>query len=79
MAVISWFVMFDKARYLNRQSKANANFQRSFRERTAGLTLPGHHDVPTASDPSVSGAAVANDELMKNSSLYRIYQIGAQE
>jgi biopolymer transport protein ExbB len=37
MAVISWFVMFDKARYLSRQSKANAKFQRSFRQGTAGL------------------------------------------
>lgn len=78
MGVISWVVMIDKASYLGRQRKANEQFMEKFRERAADLIMLDRGD---ADDEERLGAEVSKAELkmMSNSSLYRIYHIGAQE
>ncbi|MEW6639076.1 MAG: DUF2341 domain-containing protein [Pseudomonadota bacterium] len=78
MAVISWVVMFDRASYLNKQAKANNQFMKGFREIAADLTMLDRGD---ADDVSTLGGRLseADAKMMKASSLYRIYHIGAAE
>lgn len=78
MAVISWVVMVDKASYLNKQAKANAQFMKGFREIAADLTMLDRGD---ADDVSTLGGRLteADAKMMRSSSLYRIYHIGAAE
>ncbi|MTD92727.1 DUF2341 domain-containing protein [Hyphomicrobium sp. xq] len=74
LAVISWFVMFDKASMLKKQTRANSHFTKAFRAATANL---GAHNVRF---DEISGHIVAGDEkLMRHSSLFQIYQVGAEE
>jgi biopolymer transport protein ExbB len=77
MALVSWTVMIDKASYLSRQSKANARFMEDFREQAGDLVALDRGYV----DAEDSGAKVsrAARRMRSNSSLYRIYRIGAQE
>ncbi|QPF84590.1 DUF2341 domain-containing protein [Bradyrhizobium genosp. L] len=78
MAAISWVVMIDKASYLNKQSRANNQFMRGFREIAADLTMLDRGD---ADDVSTLGGRLtqADAKMMRSSSLYRIYHIGAAE
>jgi len=78
MAAISWVVMFDRASYLNRQAKANTRFMKSFREIAADLTML---DSGETEDVATLGGRIHGSEakLMRSSSLYRIYHLGAQE
>lgn len=78
MAALSWVVMVDRATYLNRQAKANAVFMKSFREVADDLTvLDSGRDAEVA---SLGGRlAPADAKVLKSSSLYRIYHIGAEE
>ncbi len=78
MAAISWVVMIDKASYLNKQAKANAQFMKGFREIAADLTMLDRGD---ADDVSTLGGRLteADAKMMRSSSLYRIYHIGAAE
>ncbi|MGO4712924.1 DUF2341 domain-containing protein [Bradyrhizobium sp. 2TAF24] len=78
MAVISWVVMFDRASYLNKQAKANAQFMKGFREIAHDLTMMDRGD---ADEVSTLGGRLgeADAKMMKSSSLYRIYHIGAAE
>lgn len=78
MAAVSWVVMVDKASYLNKQSKANAHFMKGFREIAADLTMLDRGD---ADDISTLGGRLteADAKMMRSSSLYRIYHIGAAE
>jgi biopolymer transport protein ExbB len=78
MAAVSWVVMFDRASYLNRQSKANARFMKSFRELAADLTVLDHGSADDGA--TLSGRiGEADAKMMRASSLYRIYHIGAAE
>ncbi len=78
MAVISWVVMIDRASYLNRQAKANAQFMKSFREIATDLAALDHGDGGKVS--TFGGRISEKDaETMRSSSLYRIYHIGASE
>jgi biopolymer transport protein ExbB len=78
MAAISWVVMIERASYLNRQSKANAQFMLSFREIATDLAALDHGDA--ANVATFGGRISASDaERMRASSLYRIYHIGASE
>jgi biopolymer transport protein ExbB len=78
MAVVSWFVMARKVSYLNRQAKANARFVKNFREIDADLTALDRGDDEAA--PSKGRKVSAADRRMaSDSSLHRIYQIGATE
>nr|WP_249158964.1 DUF2341 domain-containing protein [Bradyrhizobium tropiciagri] len=78
MAAISWVVMIDKAAYLNRQSRANTQFMKGFREIAADLTMLDRGD---ADEVSTLGGRLteADAKMMRASSLYRIYHIGAAE
>jgi biopolymer transport protein ExbB len=78
MAAVSWVVMFDRASYLNRQAKANARFMKSFRELAADLTVLDHGSADDGA--TLSGRiGEAEAKMMRASSLYRIYHIGAAE
>jgi biopolymer transport protein ExbB len=78
MAVISWIVMIDRVSYLNKQAKANARFIKSFREVASDLTVLDHGDGDEAA--TLGGRlGKADAAMMRASSLYRIYHIGASE
>jgi biopolymer transport protein ExbB len=78
LAAVSWVVMFDRASYLNKQSRANARFMKSFRELAADLTMLDQGDPDEIS--TLGGRIVEADaKIMQASSLYRIYHIGAAE
>jgi biopolymer transport protein ExbB len=68
MAVLSWVVMVEKARYLSRLEKANERFRDAFSKVAADLTVLDHGSSGTV-DPS----------FPKHSSLYRVYHIAAEE
>jgi biopolymer transport protein ExbB len=78
MAVVSWMVMVDRVSYLNRQAKANTHFMKSFREVAADLTMLDRGDVD---DVATLGGRLgeADTKMMRASSLYRIYHVGAAE
>jgi biopolymer transport protein ExbB len=78
MAAVSWVVMFEKARYLNAQSKANDQFMKGFREVASDLTVLDRGDAEEVA--TLGGRLDARDiKMMRSSSLYRVYHIGAAE
>jgi biopolymer transport protein ExbB len=78
MAAVSWVVMYDRASYLNKQARANARFMKSFREIAADLTMLDSGEPEDIS--SLGGRMSASDaKIMRASSLYRIYHLGASE
>ena len=78
MAVISWVVMIDKAAYLGRQSNANALFMRRFREQAGDLIGLDRGEADDNEEVGAEGS-LADKRMMSNSSLYRIYHVGAKE
>jgi biopolymer transport protein ExbB len=78
MAVVSWVVMIDKVTYLNRQSRANAQFMKRFRANAGDLTLLDHGEGDDAEDLDDT-VSKADKTMMAHSSLYRIYHVGAEE
>jgi biopolymer transport protein ExbB len=78
MAAVSWVVMYDRAVYLNKQASANAHFMKSFREIASDLTMLDSGDPEDIA--SLGGRMNASDaKIMRASSLYRIYHLGASE
>jgi len=78
MAAVSWVVMYDRASYLNKQAKANAHFMKSFREIAADLTMLDSGDPEDIA--SLGGRMNESDaKILRASSLYRIYHLGASE
>ena len=78
LAAVSWVVMYDRASYLNRQAKANAQFMKRFRENGTDLTMLDRGDADDIS--ALNGRLTEADaKMMRASSLYRIYHIGAAE
>lgn len=74
MALASWVVMVEKHGYLKRQKKGNDTFTPEFRKLQDDLTQL----LDTGTAPR--GTESKDEQLVrKNSSLYRIYQIGAAE
>ncbi|WP_455734247.1 MotA/TolQ/ExbB proton channel family protein, partial [Burkholderia stabilis] len=69
MAVVSWVVMWTKARYVGTVDKANLYFVQRFRE-VAGRHLVGLAHVDEASD---------DGRRLYQSSLYRLYKAGVHE
>lgn len=78
MAVMSWFVMFSKIRYLNAISKGNALFMKEWKHVAADLTALDDAD---AEQFITMGGRVdqAGQRAMRNASVYRIYHIGVEE
>lgn len=77
MAIASWVVMVEKNGYLKRQRKANDTFSDDFRLLQDDLTLLADGNF----DSVASGAEVdkARKNVLRHSSLFRIYQIGVDE
>ena len=75
MAVISWVVMVDRVSYIGRQTKANASFIERFRACDELTALDRGDDVEALGED----VSAADKEIMADSSLYRIYQAGAEE
>jgi biopolymer transport protein ExbB len=70
MSFVSWLVMINKASYLRSVEKANDKFSERFRHLKADLSH------------LVSGNGVSSldeEKVLRNSPLYRVYQIGAEE
>ena len=78
MAVISWTVMVDRARYVGRQTKANNRFLKAFRSLGGDLRLLDQGD---AEDIATLGGRVTGPDtrMLIQSSLYRLYHITAVE
>jgi biopolymer transport protein ExbB len=77
MAIASWVVMVEKNGYLKRQRKANVTFSDDFRLLQDDLTLLADGNFESVAP----GAQVdqARKNVLRDSSLFRIYQIGADE
>jgi biopolymer transport protein ExbB len=78
MAILSWYVMFSKTRYLNAIAKGNAIFMREWRHVASDLTVLDDDDV----EKSKSLGGRVTPQLIKRlrkSSVYRIYHVGVEE
>ena len=69
MGVISAAVMIGKTMFLGRADKANNAFLNRFRENPRKLLRPDSMDTK----------AITEDEAMRHSTIFRLYQIGIQE
>ena len=78
MAVMSWFVMVNKVRYLNGLSKGNAVFMRSWKKVATDLTVLDRADTETLSNMGGNADDGAR-KSMRRASVYRIYHIGVDE
>ena len=75
MSVLSWFVMYERVAYMKRQTRANDRFMTRFRQLSANLTAIDR------SEDAVLGSKLSPEEakLVRASSLYRIYHVGAEQ
>jgi biopolymer transport protein ExbB len=78
MAVMSWYVMVSKTRYLNGISNGNQLFMEQWRYIAADLTVLDDDD---AEKSKTLGGRVTkeNSRQLRRSSVYRIYHIGVEE
>jgi biopolymer transport protein ExbB len=79
MAVISWVVMADKAAYVGRVTKANAQFLVRFRHVARDLTVLDRGDAANLGGIGGGKIKEADAKIVRNSSLYRIYHVGVEE
>ena len=78
MSLISWWVMINKLLYLNVVEKGNRLFLNEWRHVASDLTLLDHSDPDTVK--SMGGRAGPKAQrLIRSSTLYHIYHIGAEE
>ncbi len=78
MAFISWIVMAEKAVYIVRLGKANAQFHDAFRHVSGDLTVLDKGDARAA--PTLGGkVSEAELRVLRDSSLYRLYHIAVEE
>ncbi len=78
MAVMSWYVMVTKTRYLNGISKGNELFMKQWREVVSDLTVLDDGDPEKTRTLGGKLSPEAAKKLRK-SSVYRIYHIGVEE
>jgi biopolymer transport protein ExbB len=78
MSGISWVVMVNKARYVNATVKGNVQFNKDWKNVAADLSFLDERDPRKVIS---LGGRIDNVErqLVKFSSVYRIYKIGAEE
>jgi biopolymer transport protein ExbB len=78
MSAISWVVMVNKAKFLSVTAKGNAQFFRDWKDVAADLSFL---DQPDTRKVLSLGGRIDNREakVVRYSSVYRIYKIGAQE
>ena len=78
MIVVGWTVAIKKFAYLNKIEKGNKLFLEQWKSLSTDLTALDHADA--SSVKSMGGAVDEEDQdLMKDSPLYHIYHIGAEE
>lgn len=78
MAIISWYVMVSKVRYLNGISKGNEIFMEQWRQVASDLTVLDDGDEENSR--TLGGRVTkAMFQKLKRSSVYRIYHIGVEE
>ena len=78
MAVMSWYVMVSKTRYLNGIAGGNSIFMAQWRFVAADLTVLDDDDVEKSK--SLGGRVTKeNSKKLRRSSVYRIYHIGVEE
>jgi biopolymer transport protein ExbB len=78
MSAVSWLVMINKVSFLNSQSRGNALFMKEWSQIANDLTVLDHLDEERAK--TLGGRVDAKAmKALRRSSIYRIYQIGAQE
>lgn len=78
MAILSWYVMVSKTRYLNAIAKGNAIFMREWRHVASDLTILDNDDVENSK--SLGGRVThALSKRLRKSSVYRIYHVGVEE
>ena len=78
MAVMSWYVMVNKVRYLNGISSGNAVFMKQWREVVSDLTVLDDGD-PEKSRTLGGRLKPEAAKKIRHSSVYRIYHIGVEE
>ena len=78
MAVLSWYVMVNKVRYLNGVSVGNEVFMKQWREVVADLTVLDDGD---SEKTRTLGGRLTKEtaKKLRHSSVYRIYHIGVEE
>ncbi|WPO44570.1 DUF2341 domain-containing protein [Tardiphaga sp. 42S5] len=79
MAVASWIVTFDRASYLKKQANANDRFMKSFRKLADNLTALDRGDVDETAAVLGSRLSAEEGQMLRASSLYRIYHVGAEQ
>jgi biopolymer transport protein ExbB len=78
MAVMSWFVMVSKVRYLNGIASGNEVFMKQWREVASDLTVLDDGDPEKTR--TLGGRLNPTDaKKLRHSSVYRIYHIGVEE
>ena len=71
MAAVSWMVMVSKASYLSAVERANVRFDEKFRHLSA--------DLVALVDSSNGVTPLGDVRVLRNSPLYRVFSIGAEE
>ena len=78
MAVMSWFVMVSKIKYINGISKGNHAFMNVWKHVAQDLTVLD--DIDSGKSKSLGGRiSPEGQRSMRQSSVYRIYHIGSEE
>ena len=79
LMAVGWVVAFKKFAYLKRGEKGTAEFLRRWKTVSSDLTVIDHGD--SANVKSLGGTVADEElqELMQESPLYHIYQIGSEE
>jgi biopolymer transport protein ExbB len=78
MSLISWWVMVSKGAYLNNVDRGNARFMKAWHEISTNLSVLTHSDPDQV---KTLGGQLDQKSFrsIRNSSIYRIYRIGAEE
>ncbi len=81
MMVISWAVMYTKTQFVNRTRRGNQAFQARFAQlRSDALMTLDSGDVPApGQDQPARNTRAAGGDLLKHSSLYRLYHVAMRE
>jgi biopolymer transport protein ExbB len=78
MAIVSWFVMFTKASYLNKNSKGSERFLKAWRQVASDLTALDGGDMDSAK--SLGGRVDKKGlKILRNACIYQIYHAGVEE
>ena len=78
MAVLSWYVMVNKVRYLNGITAGNETFMKQWRDVVSDLTVLDAGD-PEKTRTLGGRLTAASAKKLRHSSVYRIYHIGVEE